>query len=100
MSRSPEQAKSEDSDGLITTVKAKLCRINIHMRKDVINKTIIRAFNRYYVKCFKPKLNFEGHTMNSLYRTLYQKVNQKFTLYAIYQEYFSLVDDTDNESKL
>ena len=100
LSSSSEQVKIKGSNKLMTTVNAKRCRINIHMRKDVINKTIIRAFSRFYIKCFKPKLGSKNQTTNMLYSSLYNNVNEKITSSASYQEYFGLADDPDRKSKL
>ena len=98
LSRSSESSKNEDSDEYTATVKPKYSRVNIHLRKDVINKTILRAFIRFYTKYFKPRLNMKDMTRSFLYQTLHQNVNEKITSLANYQEYFNLVDD-DSESK-
>ena len=57
-----ELEKSEDSDQNTATYKVQYNRMDIHLRKDVVNKTIIRAFKNFYIKHFKSKLDFNNKT--------------------------------------
>ena len=94
-----EMAKSEDSENNMITIKVKSHRENTHLRKDVIHKSIIRAFNKFYIKCFRTKLNYEGKTLNSLYTYLSQQVKTKIVSSASYQEYFGITNEESDDSK-
>ena len=92
--------KREVSESNISKIKAKYPRFNIHLRKDVINKTIFRAFNRFYIQYFKSRLNCSSKTRDFIYSVLKQKVHSKIISSSIYQEYFGIDDYSDSESKL
>ena len=55
-SKSFKSDKCENSDEYVAKTKEKRVRSNLHLRKDVVNKTIIRAFIKFYVHNFKSKL--------------------------------------------
>ena len=69
--------KREVSESNISATKAKYPRFNIHLRKDVINKTIIRALIRFYINLFKPKLNIKNKTRDFLFTFFVQNVKRK-----------------------
>ena len=98
--RSFDSVKGKDSDEYVTAVKPKRSRVNTHLRKDVINKTIIRAFNKFYIQYFKSRFNCSNKTRDFIYSVLKQKVHTKIMSSSIYQEYFGIGDYSDSESKL
>ena len=100
LSRSNELDKSEDSDQNRAIFKVEYSRMDIYLRKDVVNKTILRAFNRFYINNFKPKLNFGNKTRDFLYSTLCQQVNRKVTSVISFHKYFGKIDNNEFEGKL
>ena len=97
--RSFELDKSEDTDKNGATFKVQYNRMDTHLRKDVVNKAIIRAFKNFYYKHFKPKLDF-NNTRDFLYSTLCQKVNRKITSLTSFHKYFGKIDNNEFEGKL
>ena len=68
--RSYELEKSEGSEQNRATFKAQDSRMDMHLRRDVVNKTINRAFKKFYIIHFKSKLNFNNKTRDFLYSSL------------------------------
>ena len=98
--RSYELEKSEDSEQNRATFKTQHSSVDMHLRRDVVNKTIIRAFNKFYIIHFKSKLNFNNKTRDFLYSSLWQKVNRKITSLTSFHKYFGKIDNNEFEGKL
>ena len=97
--KSYELDKSEDSDQNTATYKAQYSRMDIHLRKDVVNKTIIRAFKNFYIKHFKSKLDFNNKTRDFWYGALCQKVNRKIASLTSFHKHFGKIDNDEFEGK-
>ena len=97
--RSFELDKSEDTDKNGATFKVQYNRMDIHLRKDVVNKTIIRAFKNFYIKHFKSKLDFNNKTRDFWYGALCQKVNRKIASLTSFHKHFGKIDNDEFEGK-
>ena len=95
-----EQVKSEEFDDCLTTPKNKYTRMNIHLRKDVVNKSIIRAFGRFYNKHFTFEHRFFGNTKKLLDSIPHQQVEDLITSSINYQEHFDMGNEKGPNSKL
>ena len=98
--KSPEQAKSEDEKGSMAVPKSKYARENTHLRKDVVNKTIIRALCRFYYKHFELNLDYNSNTKELVDTIAHEKVKNLITSSISYQECFSLANQEGSKSKL
>ena len=74
--------------------------MNIHLRKDVVNKSIIRAFGRFYNKHFTFEHRFFGNTKKLLDSIPHQQVEDLITSSINYQEHFDMANEKGPNSKL
>ena len=100
LEKSLEQVKSEEEEGSMTAPKPRYSRVNTHLRKDVVNKTIIRALSRFYIKHFKLNQNFNGNANEFVDYIVNQKAKNLINSSISYQEYFSLANEEGSESKV
>ena len=82
----------------MTVQKVKYSRANTHLRKDVVNKSIIRALNKFYNRRFKFRLIFDGHAKDFEQSICYKGVKNSITLSTDYQEHFSLINEEGSKS--
>ena len=94
-----EQVKSEEFDDNILTPKTKYSRTDIHLRKDVVNKSIIRAFNRFYNKHFTFERRFNDNTKELFESIANQQVKDLIASSIDLQEYFSMKNEEGPNSK-
>ena len=73
--------------------------MDIHLRKDVVNKSIIRAFSRFYNKHFTFECRFNGNTKELFDSIANQQVKDLIASSIDYQEYFSMTDEEGPNSK-
>ena len=100
LEKSLEQAKSEDDKGSMAVPKSKYTRTNTHLRKDVVNKTIIRALCRFYYKHFELNLDYNSNTKELVDSIAHHQANSLITSSISYQECFSLASQEGSKSKL
>ena len=100
LEKSLEQVKSEEEEGSMTAPKPRYSRVNTHLRKDVVNKTIIRALSRFYIKHFKLNQNFNGNANEFVESIAHQQARNLINSSISYQEYFSLASEEGSESKV
>ena len=95
-----EQGKSEELEDSMAVTKAKHSRLNTHLRKDVVNKSIVRALNRFYNRRFQFRIYFNGHAKDFEQSISYKKLKNLIILSTGYQEYFSMINEEGSKSKL
>ena len=78
--------------------KAKYSRTNVHLRKDVVNKSIIRAFSRFYNNNFTSK--FDGDAEDLADFIAHSNDKNLITTSIDYQEHFSITNEEGSKSKL
>ena len=78
--------------------KAKYSRTNVHLRKDVVNKSIIRAFSRFYNNNFTFK--FDGDTEDLADSIAHSDVKNLIISSIDYQEHFRITNEEGSKSKL
>ena len=95
-----EQSKSKQLDEAIAMPKVKYSRTNVHLRKDVVNKSIIRAFSRFYNNNFISKFKFDGDAEDLADFIADSGVENLITSSIDYQEHFSITNEEGSKSKL
>ena len=56
---------------------------SVYLRKDIVNKAIIRALNKFYNKLFKYKISYRGKSKEKLYEKFTSHVAQAFKSYQV-----------------
>ena len=100
LDKSLEQPKSEEDEGNRTVSKYKYARVNTHLRKDVVNKTIIRALSRFYIRNFELNHNYMSNAKDLIDFITQKQGKSLITSSISYQECFSLASQEGSESKL
>ena len=80
--------------------KNKPSRANVRLRKDVVNKSIIRAFSRFYNKHFTSEFKFNCKTEDLADSIANFEVKNLITSSIDFEEYFSTINEEGLKSKL
>ena len=94
-----EQLQSKQLDEAIAMPKAKYSRTNVHLRKDVVNKSIIRAFSRFYNNNFTSEFEFDGDSKDLADSIAHSDDKNLITSSIDYEEYFSITSEEGSKSK-
>ena len=82
-----EKSKSKDSSK------------RVNLRKDIVNKTIIRAFKKFYNKLFKWKFKYKGKSRDFLYNKCAYFVKKVLKSTEHFQVLLSKVNDRNHNGK-
>ena len=91
--------KSNSVQTQIEKSKSKDSSKRVHLRKDIINKAIIRAFIKFYNKLFKCRFLYHGKSKDYLYNKLHSIINKVLKSSESYKVLLSLVNSRNLKSK-
>ena len=77
--QSTKDAQLIDSCSEASTKKSK--PKSVYLRRDVVNKAIFRALNKFYNKMFKHKTSYKGKSRDTLYNKFTSHVTKVFDSY-------------------
>ena len=71
----------------------------VHLRRDILNKAIIRAFKKFYNKLFKHRFSHKGKSKDFIYNKCASIVKTVLKSSETYQVLLSQVNNKNSKSK-
>ena len=94
-----QPSKLNNNEIEIGQMDGKVSPKRVHLRRDVVNKAIIRAFKKFYNKLFKHRFAHKGKSKDYIYNKCASIVKRVLKSSESYQVLLSQVNNKNSKSK-